>query len=210
MDKNESYIYGLLITDGNLSLSSRNRGRIRLEVSEKDKDIVNKLMNIIPNSKKTKRIRNTNFKNKYSTVIFSNYRKEFRDKIIKQGFPIFDKTSLAAPPKEKYIESDFWRGVIDGDGSLGITSNKEPFISLVTKSEKLKNAFLYFLKVNFGLNKKLHRNKRDNCYNITIKNEEAILLIKKLYYRNCFGLDRKIKIANSLSDWKRTKKKRFK
>lgn len=51
MDNNESYIYGLLITDGCLSLESRNRGRISLEVNIRDKDIIDKLYNVIPNSK---------------------------------------------------------------------------------------------------------------------------------------------------------------
>lgn len=40
MNSIESYIYGLLVTDGNLSLSTRNRGRVILEISEKDEDII--------------------------------------------------------------------------------------------------------------------------------------------------------------------------
>ena len=52
MNSIESYIYGLLITDGNLSLSTRNRGRVILEISEKDEDIIDKLLTLIPNSHK--------------------------------------------------------------------------------------------------------------------------------------------------------------
>ena len=62
MNSIESYIYGLLITDGNLSLSIRNRGRVILEISEKDEDIIDKLLTLIPNSHKRFRTRNTNFK----------------------------------------------------------------------------------------------------------------------------------------------------
>ena len=72
MDKNQSYIYGLLITDGNLYLTSRNRGRVTLEVSDKDKDIVESLVKIIPNSSTRIRTRDTNFKQNYTTYTFTN------------------------------------------------------------------------------------------------------------------------------------------
>ena len=119
MNSIESYIYGLLITDGNLSLSTRNRGRVILEISEKDEDIIDKLLTLIPNSHKRFRTRNTNFKKGYKCVIFVNYRKEFRDKLICEGFPIENKTINADVPITSYGEPAFWRGVIDGDGSIG-------------------------------------------------------------------------------------------
>ena len=40
----ESYIFGLLITDGSLYLTSRNRGKVSLEVSYIDLDIVEKFL----------------------------------------------------------------------------------------------------------------------------------------------------------------------
>lgn len=161
MNESESYIYGLLITDGSLYLSTRNRGRVTLEVNEKDKDIVEKLYNEIPNSKIKERTRNTNFKNEYSTKIFFNSRLEFREKLISQGFPVKDKTLVASIPSINFNKYHFWRGVIDGDGSLGITSNNIPFISLVTKSENLKNEYLNFLFTELGVIKNINRNKRD-------------------------------------------------
>ncbi len=36
----KSYIMGLLMTDGNLYLTSRNRGHISIELSQKDQDIL--------------------------------------------------------------------------------------------------------------------------------------------------------------------------
>ena len=69
MDKNESYIFGILVTDGSLYLTTRNRGRIILEISGKDEDIVDKLVEIVPFSKKRIRIRETNFSNGKVTYI---------------------------------------------------------------------------------------------------------------------------------------------
>ena len=206
-----SYIFGLLITDGNLSLASRNRGRVTLEVSIKDKDIIDKLVSFIPGSTKISRSRNTNFKNSYESVSFRNYSKEFREFLINAGFPIKNKTINAGFPSIDFDQFSFWRGVIDGDGSLGFTSNQEPFISLVTKSETLKDQYLSFLKSNFSIEKKLKRNKRDNVYNIVVKNENAVQLGKMLYLdiNSDLYINRKHELALQLQQWKRTKKKRF-
>ena len=76
MNENESYIFGLLITDGSMYLTTRNRGKVTLEVSEKDFDIVEKLFNEIPGSKIHTRTRNTNFlkiiKHLYFQIIKKN------------------------------------------------------------------------------------------------------------------------------------------
>lgn len=199
MNENESYIFGLLITDGSMCLNTRNRGNVRLEVSEKDFDIVEKLFNEIPGSKISSRIRNTNFSKNYKTSIFSNYKKEFRDFLINCGFPIKDKTNLADKPKIDFNIPNFWRGVIDGDGSIGITSKGLPFISLVTKSENLKESYLSFLKDNFKIEKKINRNKRDNVYNIMVSGPKSIPIIKYLYIDNLgISLNRKYNKAKEI------------
>lgn len=168
MNKLESYIYGLLITDGSLNLSTRNRGKVTLEVNNKDSDIVEKLYKVIPNSSIRERTRTTNFsKNFVTTKIFSNCRLEFRTWLIDNGFPTKDKTINANIPNSSYEKYDFWRGVIDGDGSLGITSKGRKFISLTTKSEILKEEYLKFLQEELGVIKSINKNKRDNIYNIS-------------------------------------------
>lgn len=68
-------------------LSTRNRGKVILEVNNKDADIIEKLYSEIPNSSIRERIRNTNFKVGYHSKIFSNTRLEFRQRLISQGFP---------------------------------------------------------------------------------------------------------------------------
>lgn len=197
MNANESYIYGILITDGNLSLNKDNpsKGKVVLEVSEKDKDIVTKLFNVIPNSKIRSRTRDTNFKKGYTSYSFCNYQKEFREFLINKGFPVSNKTELANIPNDSYSIYDFWRGVIDGDGSLGISKalGNKPFLSLCTDAEGIKEGYLGFLKNEFGIIKKSSRNKRDNAYNIMIYGKKVIPIISKLYLENSPSLfiDRK-------------------
>ena len=196
MDKNDSYVFGILITDGNLYLDTRNRGRVQLEISKRDEDLVDKLVSLIPFSKKSNRIRITNFSVKETSYVsFKNFKREFRENLIENGFPIKNKTENASTPLKKYDEAAFWRGVIDGDGSIGVTSKNEPFVSLVTKSEFLKEKYLEFLYKNFNITKNLNRNKRDNIYNIIVKNKDAVNLAKLLYDNNDIHLNRKYEKA---------------
>ena len=107
----KSYIYGILAADGNLYLQSRNRGRFSLELNIKDKDIIEKINDIIPFGKISYRKRITNFG--YNSVIcYTNYRYDFRKEIISMGYPIFNKTTLIAPPIVEYDENAFWRGFL--------------------------------------------------------------------------------------------------
>lgn len=205
MDAIGSYLFGLFVTDGNLTLNTRNRGRISLEVSEKDKDIIEKLFKLIPNSSISERTRDTNFKLDYHTYNFTNSRREFREWFIKRGFPVTNKTETCGIPSEKYSIFDFWRGVIDGDGSLGITAKGFPFISLVTKSEPLKIAYCDFLKEYYNIDKNVNRNKRDDVYNIVLFREDAQQLIHDLYIKDnpSLYIDRKYNSALKALEWVR-------
>lgn len=200
MNEIESYIYGLLVTDGNLYLTSRNRGRVTLEISEKDTDIIDKLVSLIPKSRKRRRTRSTNFKKNVNFVSFTNYQKEFRDNLIKEGYPTSNKTENANAPIVSYDEVSFWRGVIDGDGSIGITSNGEPFVSFATKSEKLKNEYLDFLNKRFNIVKHINRNTRDNIYNIMVMNQHAVNLSRLLYFGSSIHLKRKYDLAIKINN----------
>lgn len=197
MTEKESYIYGLLITDGNIYLTTRNRGRVVLEISKRDEDIVDKLIDEIPNSTKRERTRKTNFSEEFNSVSFNNHRIEFRTWLFECGYPKEDKTNNASIPSVEFSEIDFWRGVIDGDGSLGITSKNIPFVSLITKSENLKNEYLAFLEKKLGIIKKASRNKRDGVYNICITRDNAIKL-SRLLYEDCNGFCLKRKYSKFL------------
>ena len=213
----KDYIYGILITDGNLNLTyykngNIRRGRVTLSISPKDADIAYKLADCIPNShikhrkKEIISINSHSYKN-YETIEFINNYKWFRDELINRGFPIKDKTYTCSIPNDYYDESDFWRGVIDGDGSIGYTSTGEPFLSLTTCSDRLSNSYKQFLFENFGIEKILKKNKRDGCYNIVLKNEDAINVATFLYECAEIYIDRKYNKYLEIKNWVRTKKK---
>jgi len=198
-----SYLIGFIQTDGHLQKNKGNKGKLTIEISQKDNDILEKLQNIIPvKTSIYKRIRETNFCKSYSSITLNVFNLEFRKEIESCGVSYGKKSSIIHPPTQKYLENDYWRGIIDGDGSLGFTKNNIPFISLVTKSQKLYEYYRLFLeKHNIEVN--VSPNKRDSCYNIILFNEKAQKIINVLYYDNCLSLNRKQQKATEILNWKR-------
>lgn len=176
-----NYIYGLFLADGWLIKRKGIVTGISMEVHIKDKDIIQKLCKLIPNSSFYYRERDTNFKHQYKSICFQYSRKDLPLLLIQMGFPTENKDINAKPPIIDYNDYAFWRGVIDGDGSLGLKKNGTPFISLTTNSDALKEAFCLFLHNITGKYYNPHRNKRDNIYNIGCNGQSAKLVIGELY-----------------------------
>lgn len=207
-----SYLYGLFITDGFLTIEKRDNGKIYyklgIELNEKDSDILNKILKLLPEGHIYNRIRNTNFKENYTCYSFYYLKQDFPIWLIEKGFPLENKTENAAPPNWEYDENAFWRGVIDGDGSLGIRKcntkiGTEPYISLITKSEKLKLAYHdYILKIT-GLNEKNKRNKRDNVYNIVLAKTRCWKICDELYKNDNIHLNRKYNKYLEILEWRK-------
>lgn len=98
------------------------------------------------------------------------------------------KSLTAIVPKECQNSIDFWRGVIDGDGSLYFIKRKNiPRVSLVG-SKDVCNAFKLFIKDN--LNVETYVNKHKNIFSICL-NGHSIKFSNFLYKNSCIFLDRK-------------------
>ncbi len=135
---------------------------------------------------------------------------EFRNQFKSWGFPAGKKSDIIEPPQNvEYSEIDYVRGLIDGDGSLGVTGTGIPYLSFITKSEKIKNYYIQYLASVTGKLKINNRNKRDSAYNICIYREDAQKLINILYYNNCLCIERKKKKAIEALKWSRPKNSRL-
>lgn len=201
LDQFHSYLLGLLQTDGHLSENSRNRGRISLDLSKRDIDILYKIKELIScNASIKEKITNTNFKDNYESAKLSIFNLEFRNFMKEHGLLQGRKTETK-PPNTDYSVIDYYRGIIDGDGSLGITSNNIPYISLITKNDILKDNWLSFINKHTGLIKTTNRNKRDNAYNILVMKENAQILVGILYYKDCLCIARKYVKAQEVLNW---------
>lgn len=213
MTPNFAYVIGFIQADGHLSTKRISddgkligKGKMQISLSIRDKEILPKIGNILADKFHiSTRITDTNFKDNFESATLTINDIEVRQKLFDNGIPCGKKSEIVFPPKELEYDCDYWRGIIDGDGSLGLTSTGIPFISLITNSAKLANAYVAFLQSITGKIKTLTRNKRDNCYNIAIWREDAQIVAKKLYYKNCLAIDRKKNKAKEVNSWKRPK-----
>jgi hypothetical protein len=200
----QAYMYGFIQTDGHMSKDTRDRGRVTIEVGEQDRSVLETFASLISyHSGISVRTRATNFSQQYTSVAWSVYDKRFRDCLLSLGMPYGKKSAIIAPPTCEYAQIDYFRGILDGDGSLGITGNSFPFVALVTASSALAEVYLSFLSELTGKTKKLALNVRDRIYNITIYKEDAQIVASTLYYDGCLALTRKKQSAQRIQQWQR-------
>jgi hypothetical protein len=136
-------------------------------------------------------------------VVWAVYNLEFRNELLSLGMHYGVKSYDASPPTVEYSKPDFYRGIIDGNGSLGFTAKEFPFVSLVTASQNMSDAYLEYLSNLLDKQKESTRNKRDEVFNIAVYKEDAQLLVKTLYYPGCLAIPRKYESASAISLWKR-------
>ena len=210
--EHKSYIIGFLQGDGSHYEQSRNRGKIQVEISKIDKDILDEIeidLKSIAYIGRRERERNTNFKDNYMSSILSIYNLDLRQQL-KQFVPVGKKASIIEPPVEmrNFNKYSYIRGLTDADGSLGITSLIRPFWSLCTSSEYIKNFIIADIKVALNFEKRLSRNKRDNVYNIILFDEDAVEYTRLLYKDATIYLGRKYQKFLEIQNWERSISKR--
>lgn len=149
----------------------------------------------------TYRTRDTNFAKNYCCG-----RLEIRDKELISNLNKYwideDKTLNVKIPDEFLLSPAIWRGILDGDGCFGFrTKNNTPFIGLVTKSENLKNDFLYVVKEIIDFDMKASRNKRDNAYNLGLTSLRAKEFITWLLSEDDNYIERKHDMMIKISQW---------
>jgi len=206
LNNNLSYLYGWFAGDGGLYNDTRNRGRLSTEVNFRDKDIIEKLQHIFDSinirSSIRMRTRDTNFKFNYQSISLIVYSLEFRKFFMKIGFQEGSKCLTMSPPIINFNKNAFARGFIDANGSICISKNDRLILSICITSDSMYSFFVDMINNICGYKLQLHRNKRDNVYNIVLTNKNAILFIKWLDYENIneISLDRKREKALELID----------
>lgn len=197
-----SYFLGFVHADGNFQQSTRNRGKLTIELDKRDLCILETFQNMFSSIHPTLRFRDrvTNFGESHSAIL-SFYDFGFRKELNKY-VPYGKKSAIVSVPNGVVL-CDYFRGYIDGNGSLGLTSRGIPFISMTVVSENLKISYLDYVYSLTGRMRQISRNKRDNVYNIMISNDDSLVLIRSLYYPNCLCLPRKYEKALQALSWVR-------
>lgn len=179
----DSYFFGLLLADGTVC---KDRNRISLALKESDLHIIEDFKKYIKSDNKITRT------DKEGSI---GYRLTFDNKQIKQTL-LSQNLLPCKSTKEQLPNFDwlnnrhFWRGVIDGDGSVFYTNNS-PKLSLCG-SQELLDGFNKFCMTNcFTKPKKLYKTNTENFYTNLYCGEEALCVMKLLYDDSNYALLRK-------------------
>lgn len=119
-----------------------------------------------------------------------------------RGLGIEYRKSLTAKPLlglEK--DPDFWRGVIDGDGSLRIRkiyNGWYPEISICGTQAVVQGFADFCTYLVPGRSAKITKRKDREHYGFAVGAKRAKAIVSILYYPNCVGLARKIVIAGRI------------
>jgi hypothetical protein len=105
-------------------------------------------------------------------------------------YGVVERKSRTASVMELNNNLHFWRGLIDGDGTLYLSKYMYPSLSLCG-SENILNQFVDYVKNNFPEIQKISIRKCASIKQLSIAGEKAITLTKHFYLNCPVALDRK-------------------
>ncbi|WP_200303925.1 LAGLIDADG family homing endonuclease [Streptomyces adelaidensis] len=199
-----AYMFGFLQMDGHLRQGVGQKGSLTVEISARDIDILRKFQKLTPYySSITERTRSTNFAETHTSAVWSLCSLEARTTLNDLGLPYGRKSKTVSPPNGEFSHSDYLRGVIDADGSVGFTRKGRPFVSLTTASTAIASHLRDYATDVTGTERVIKRNARDDIYNLYYTMEAAQRLAANLYHPGRLSLERKHTTADSIAAWAR-------
>ena len=190
-----AYCIGVITTDGNLSPDLRH-----IHITSKDLEMITNIKKSL-NLDNTigKKARGGSKEKKYFVLQFGD--KNFFDFLVKIGLtPNKSKTlSFLAIPKKYYTH--FFRGCIDGDGSISISFHSESKhpqykLRLCSASKNFLNWIFEMNYVIFNINSgSIHKNIGSSVYTLSYGKSDTVKILKKMYSNDTISLSRKKKIA---------------
>ncbi len=201
------YLVGLIASDGYLSSDGRH-----IDITSIDYEFLKGVRDLF------------GVNNKIGTKYNSNNQKSFRIQIANRDFYNFLSSTGLSPNKSLSIASldipneffsDFLRGLIDGDGGIlkwfHSANFKEQWSLRISSGS---NNFLEWLRDKieeiFRAKGKIYQdNARGTSFKLKYGKVAARKILEECYYKGCFGLERKVKLAhecvNSYQGWSRSK-----
>jgi len=192
---NFAYVIGVIATDGNLSPDLRH-----IHITSKDYEMVincKKCLKI--NNKIGKKARGGSKDKKYFVLQFGD--KNFFEFLLNLGLtPRKSKTiSELKIPKEYF--PDFFRGCIDGDGSISISKHPESKypqykVRLCSASKNFLSWILKSSKKIFNVvGGSISKIDQSSVYTLRFGKSDSIKILKMIYLKNVICLSRKKKVA---------------
>jgi hypothetical protein len=193
---------GLFQTDGTHSGDPSGKGRLSIEIAERDADLLPRLQRHIPvHSFIGTRTRKTNFASVSVTAYLHVYHRTARAEFERFGVLTGRKSEVIRPPSEEFSRPDYLRGLIDGDGAVGFTARGYPFVSLATASPFVAQHFCSEIEAVCSVKRTARRNGRDGMFNVLVANAPAVELARWCYPHGSLALSRKHAAASEIIEW---------
>ena len=182
------YFLGYLFSDGCLSSSSN-----AIQISSADKEILIKLNKLISADNIVRQISEKK-NNKQAYYLLQITNKEIYQDLLNLG--LYPNKSLNLTIPEYLSDSkDFWRGMIDGDGTMGVY-NKQ-FTLGIAGTYSVCESFIKFCNKYISSNRKIHINSKSGKNFATgLNGTKALIIHKALYENSSIYMERKQKFSN--------------
>lgn len=206
-----SYLLGLLQTDGSHYGSLDGKGKVSIELAVRDLAVLQALQPHVPcYSSLRLRTRDTNFANTYSTATLGFFDQSVRRELSALGLPPGRKAHTTAPLDQSLVSRrDYLRGLLDGDGSVGMTARGYPFVSFITASEAMARHVEGEIERVTGARRHCGRNTRDGVFNVMVANQPAATLAAYCWAEDDVAIPRKRASARQLAGWRPPPGRRF-
>lgn len=198
-----SYLVGLLQTDGSHDGDPAHKGRLQIELAQRDRGVLDEIQANLPwNASVRTRTRTTNFsRHEYQTAMLTLYARDARVFFHAAGVPVGRKSEVVAPPRYDFSAPDYLRGLLDGDGSIGFTGNGYPFVSFTTASPALTEYLCTVIREVCDVERSARPNTRDGIRNIMVTSVAAKKLAAWAYYDGSLAIERKRREAAAIAAW---------
>lgn len=185
----KAYWLGMIATDGTIR-KNKNRNEIVLSLKIEDVIHIEKFLKDIGSSSKVYYTTRNGSKQAYASIC----SKQLKKSLINLGITPNKSLTIVPPKLPKCLERHFWRGCIDGDGSIFRAKKEIAWHCSYNGTFEMVNQFVKFLQNNGIAFKKPY--KRGNIYSVSYDSKESVKNLLNLLYSNAIVfLDRKFNKA---------------
>lgn len=189
------YWLGFLFADGCVyRREGRGAPALKVALAEKDADHLYKLREFLGSTHKIRHTTVTADRSgkRHATVDLYIRSERLVASLEQLGMGLKSLSRIA--PLEASGSCDFWRGVVDGDGHIGI----EPTLTLVGGEELLRQ-FVHFL-MQIGIARMpVAKVSHANCWRVYLGGERAVVAMRALYENHAGALTRKAAAASAIT-----------